>query len=163
MSNLIINQKIFSLGGEFWVTDEQENPRYRVKGSFLKIPKEFVISDEAGNPRARVIHKVFSFLPKFFVEIDGQQVATISKQLTLFKPKYTIDAGSVQVDGNIWDMNFEITRDGYPIGRIDKQWFSVRDKYMVEILNEADELLVLSLVLAIDYVKREEATANSTN
>lgn len=156
MSNLIINSKIFSLGGEFWVTDEAENPRYQVKGSFFKIPKEFHIYDEQGRDLAKVTHTIISLLPRFTLEIGGEQVATIQKKFSFFKPQYSIDAYGVEVVGNIWDMNFEIQRGSAVIGRIDKQW-SVRDKYRVEVLDSRDELLVLGLVLAIDYVKREKA------
>jgi uncharacterized protein YxjI len=162
MTKLIVNGKIFSLAGEFWVTDENENPRYQIKGSFLKIPKYFQILDENGQELARVTHKVFSLLPKFFLEINGQEVAVISKKISLFKPKYDIEAAGIQVSGNIWDMNFEILRKGQLIGRVDKQWLSLRDKYAIEITNPDDELLVLGLVMAIDYVKKAEATAASS-
>jgi len=156
MTILQVNGKIFSLGGEFWVEDEAGNEKYRVKGSFLKVPKEFTIYDNQGRPRARVIHKLVSLLPKFFLEIDGQTVATISKKISVFKPKYDIDLLGAKLVGNIWDMNFEIDKDGQAIGRIDKAWVSVRDKYRIEVLNDEDELLVLGLVLAINYVKKEE-------
>ncbi|MDR0298163.1 MAG: LURP-one-related family protein [Streptococcaceae bacterium] len=157
MSELLIQSKIFSLGGESWVTDASENEKYRVKGSFLKFPKEFVISDVHGAPRARVIHKMISIFPQFFLEIDGVQVAEISKKLSFFKPKYEINAEGVRVLGNIWDMSFEITRGAQVIGRIDKQWVSVRDKYRLEVFSEADELLILGIVLAINYVKQKES------
>ncbi|MDR0299242.1 MAG: LURP-one-related family protein [Streptococcaceae bacterium] len=163
MPKLIVNSKIFSLGGEMWITDGNETPLYSVKGSFLKIPKFFTIYDAAGNERAKVTHKVLSLLPKFFLEIDGQEAATISKRLTLFKAKYDVEAHDIQLNGNILDMNFEILRHGQVIGRIDKQWFSIRDKYMIEVENKEDELLVLSLVLAVDYVKREESNTGSTS
>ncbi|GBG97123.1 LURP-one-related/scramblase family protein [Lactococcus termiticola] len=156
MSMLEVNGKIFSLAGEFWVEDEAGNEKYRLKGSFLKVPKEFTIYDKDGKARARVVHKLVSLLPKFFLEIDGETVATITKKLSVFKPKYDIDALGIKLVGNIWDMNFEIQRNGQTLGRIDKAWVSIRDKYQIEVMNKADELLVLGLVLAIDYVKKEE-------
>ncbi len=156
MSNLIINAKMFSPGGEFWVTDESENPRYRVIGSFFKVPKEFHIYDVQGRHLAKVTHTVISLMPRFTLEICGQQVATIQKKFGFFQPKYSIDAYGVEVVGNVWGMNFEIQRGGAVIGRIDKQW-SMRDKYKVEVLDPRAELLVLGLVLAINYVKRQEA------
>ena len=162
MQILQISSKIFSLGGEMWITDEAGNARYSVKGSFLKIPKSFTIFDAQENPVAKVTHQVISLLPKFFLEINGQPAATISKRFSLLKPKYDIEAAGVTVEGNIWDMNFQILREGREIGRIDKQWLSVRDKYQIQVENPADELMVLGLVLAIDYVRREEDSANNS-
>jgi uncharacterized protein YxjI len=161
LSNLIINAKIFSPGGEFWVTDDAGNPRYQVIGSFLRIPKEFRIYDVQGRELARVTHTIVSLLPRFTLEIGGQQVAVIQKKPSFFQPKYSIDAYGVEVVGNIWDMNFEIQRGSAVVGRIDKQW-SVRDRYRVEVLDSRDELLVLGLVLAINYVKKERARRRAT-
>lgn len=160
MSNLIINEKIFSVSGEFWVTDQAGYPRYQVKGSFLKIPKEFRIYDSQGRDLARVTHTMISLMPRFTLEIGGVQVATIQKKFSFFKPKYSIDAYGVEVVGNVWGMNFEIQRGGAVIGRIDKRW-SIRDQYRVEVPDPRYELLVLGLVLAIDYVKRQEVGRRS--
>lgn len=161
MANLFVNGKIFSLGGEFWVEDEAGNEKYRVKGSFLKIPKSFHIYDHEGQDLAKVTHKVVSLLPKFTLEIGGAEVATIAKKFTLLKARYEVQAAGLDVRGNILDMNFEILRAGQVIGRVDKAWVSIRDKYQIEVLSPADELLVLGIVLAIDYVKREAAAAAS--
>ena len=56
-------------------------------------------------------------------------------------------------------MSFEIHLDGTAVGRVDKKWMAVRDKYAIEIERPEDELVVLGIVLAIDYVKRTEQAA----
>ncbi|MBV9723484.1 MAG: hypothetical protein JO082_16400 [Mycobacterium sp.] len=150
MSNLIINAKVFSLGGEFWVTDEAENPRYQVKGSLLRIPKQFHIYDEQGRDLAKVTHS--SIRPHFTLEIGGEHVAEVQQKFGFLMPRWSIDAHGVKVVGNIRTMNFEVQRGSAVIGRIDSQW-SVRHKHRVEVLDSHDELLVLGLVLAIDCVK----------
>ena len=162
MSSLIVNSKIFSLGGEMWVTDESGNHRYQVKGSFLKFPKQFRIYNMDGQELGKVMRKVISFLPKFYLEIGGSQVAVISQKFSLLKPKFDIEAMDVTVLGNIWEMNFEIKRKGMVIGRIDRKWFSIRNQYRIEVLSERDELLVLGLVLAINYVISANEANNTT-
>lgn len=44
-----------------------------------------------GNEVAFVKQKFISLLPKFFVFVNGEQVAEINKKFTLLKAKYTID------------------------------------------------------------------------
>ncbi|MDR2977802.1 MAG: LURP-one-related family protein [Streptococcaceae bacterium] len=156
MPKLIANAKIFSLGGEMWVTDENEKPRYTIKASFMKIPKHFTILDNEGNTRAVVTRKMLSMMPKFFLEVDGQEVATLSQKATLMRKKFEVEAKNIQLQGNIWDYSFEVLREGQLIGKIDKSWTSARDKYMIEIESQEDEVLVLGLVLAVNYVKAEE-------
>ncbi|MBO1305328.1 LURP-one-related family protein [Enterococcus sp. 669A] len=158
MRKLYIKQKVFSIGEKFTVTDEQQNPRYYVEGSFMKIPKTFRVEDEQGREISKITKKTISLLPKFFVEIDGQDMIEISKHLTFLKAHYSIDADGVSVDGNWWDMDFIVERNGRKIADINKRWVSWGDTYEVTILDEAYEHLVISLVIAIDRVKEDESS-----
>jgi len=87
MKKLYIKQKVFSIGEKFTVMDEQQNPRYYMEGSFMQIPKRFKILDEQRQPVAEITKKVFSLLPKFFVEVHGKEAIVLSKQLTFFRAK----------------------------------------------------------------------------
>ena len=159
MRRLFVDQKLWSLRERFTVNDEVGGPVYEVEGSLFQVPKQFTIRDLAGRERARVWKKPLSWLPRFYVEVEGVPVATIQKELTFFKPRYTIDGPGLAVAGDFWSMSFELLKDGVAIGRVDKKWMTVRDKYAVEIERDEDELVVLGVVLAIDYVKRTEQAA----
>ncbi|EFD2729025.1 hypothetical protein CQP62_005034, partial [Escherichia coli] len=105
MKQLYMKQKVFSLSGRFTVKDQQENDVYVVEGSFMKVPKTFTILNTERDVIAVITKKMFSFLPKFLVEVGGQEVLTIKKEFTFFKAKYSIDAAGIEVQGNWWDMN----------------------------------------------------------
>lgn len=79
MKKLYIKQKVFSIGEKFTVMDEQQKPRYFVEGSFMKIPKSFAIYDERQQQIGEVTKKVFSLLPKFFVEVHGEEAIVLEK------------------------------------------------------------------------------------
>lgn len=160
MRRLYVDQKLWSLRERFTVNDERGEPVYTVEGSLFQIPKQFTITDGADRERARVRKQPVSWLPRFFVEVDGVPVATIQKQFTFFRPRYTIEGPGLTVSGDFWDMSFELHKDGVAVGRVDKKW-TLRDKYAVEIERPEDELVVLGIVLAIDYVKRSEQSAAS--
>ena len=162
MHRLIVNQRLLSFRERFTVTDETGGPVYDVEGSLFQIPKQFTVRDLSGRERVRVRKKPLGWLPRFFVEVDGREVATIRKELTLLRPRYTVDGPGMAVAGDIWSMSFELRRDGVPIGRVDKKWLAVRDRYAIEIERDEDELLVLGVVLAIDYVKSVEAAGASS-
>ena len=159
MYRLYVDQKLLSLRERFTVNDEAGTPQFTVEGSLLKIPKEFWIRDLSGTDLARVWKQPVSWLPRFYLEIGGVQVATIRKEFTFLRSQYTIEGPGIEVSGDVWSMSFELSRAGVPIGRVDKKWMSVRDKYAIEIDSPADEVLVLGIVLAIDYVKRMESAA----
>ncbi|MEI5907992.1 LURP-one-related family protein [Bacillus spongiae] len=155
MRELYIKQKVFSLSEKFTVKNQQEKDVYYVEGSFMQIPKTFSIMNTTGDEVASITKKVVSFLPKFFVEVDGQEVVTIKKELSLFKARYTIEGAGIEVYGNWWDMDFQILQHGEIVGKVDKEWFSWGDSYKIEIIDKEMETTIISLVVAIDYVKAD--------
>jgi uncharacterized protein YxjI len=163
MRQLYIKQKVFSLSGKFSVKDEQENEVYFVEGSFMRIPKTFSIVDSASNAVALITKKTFSFLPSFFVEVNGQEAVTIKKEFSFLKARYSIDAAGMEVRGDWWDMDFEVYQNGEIIGAVSKKWFTWGDSYELQIANDGMEALLVSLVVAIDCAKADEAAASSVN
>lgn len=161
MKELYIKQKVFSLSEKFTIKDQQENDVYYVEGSFMKIPKTFSIMSTTRDEVALVTKKVFSFLPKFFVEVNGREVLTIKKEFSFFKAKYTIDSADIEVQGNWWDMDFQVLQQGEVIGQVNKEWFTWGDSYKVQILNEEMEAIIIAFVVAIDCVKADEASSSS--
>lgn len=159
MKKLYVKQKIMSLRGKFTVMDEKQNDVYTVEGSFMQIPKTYSIFNVKHDEVAVISKKLFSWLPKFFVNVDGSEVLTIKKDFTLFKQSYSIEAAGIDVTGNWWDMNFEVYRNGEVIGQVRKKWLSWGDSYEVQVLNEDMEIIIISIVIAIDCVKADQATA----
>ena len=161
MKQLYIKQKVFSLSGKFTVKDQQEKDIYYVEGSFMKVPKTFSIMNTAREEIALITKKVLSFLPKFFVEVNGQEVLTIKKEFTFFKARYTIDAAEIEVHGNWWEMDFQVLQHGEVVGIVSKEWFTWGDSYKVQIVDEEMETIIIALVVAIDCVKADQASASS--
>jgi len=163
MQKLYLAQNIWSMRGKFVISDEQGRPVYRVVGSLFKFAKHFDILNLDGSVAATVTKAPISWLPRFDLTISGRSVATIQKRWSLFKPRYELSAAGVTVIGDFWDMNFELRRNGQLIGKVAKRWFSLGDKYELTVASEEDDLLVVGLVLAIDYVKRQAAAAASAS
>lgn len=161
MRQLYMKQKVFSLNGQFTVKDEQQQDAYYVEGSFMKIPKTFSIYDTRRNEVALITKKTFSFLPQFFVDVNGKQVLTIKKEFSFFKAKYTIDAAGMEVQGDWWDMDFDVLQHGEVIGSVSKEWFTWGDSYQITIYQENLEEIMIGLVVAIDCVKADEAASSS--
>lgn len=161
MKQLYIKQKVFSLSEKFTVKDEQGQDQYFVEGSFFRIPKTFSIFDSGRQEIGVITKKTFSFLPTFFVGVDGKEEVVIKKELTFLKPRYAIEAEGIDVQGNWWEMTFDILRHGEVIGSVRKEWLTWGDTYQVNILDETMEHLVVSLVIAIDCVKADQAAAAS--
>ncbi|MBR8644183.1 LURP-one-related family protein [[Brevibacterium] frigoritolerans] len=161
MRQLYIKQKVFSLSGKFTVKDQQEKDIYYVEGSFMQVPKTFSIMNTARDEVALITKKVFSFLPKFLVEVNGREVLTIKKEFSFLKARYTIDTAGIEVHGNWWDMDFQVLQHGQIVGKVCKEWFTWGDSYKVQIIDEEMETIITALVVAIDCVKADQAAASS--
>ncbi|PFG03362.1 LURP-one-related family protein [Bacillus sp. es.034] len=161
MRQLYIKQKVFSLSEKFTVKDQEEKDTYYVEGSFMRVPKTFSIMNTSREEVALITKKVFSFLPKFFVEVNGQEVLTIKKEFSFLKARYSIDAAGIEVQGNWLDMDFQVLHNGRVVGEVGKEWFSWGDSYRVQILDEKMETIIIALVIAIDCVKADQAAASS--
>jgi len=155
-----MKQKVLSLRGRFSIQDQQEQDVYLVEGSFMKLPKTFSISTVEGEEVAVITKKMLSLLPKFFIEVDGETL-TIEKSFTFFKDRYTIDAADLEIDGDWWDMDFEIKRHGEVVGSVEKKWFTFGDSYEIQVFDPEIEKILIALVVAIDCVKEDEESSSS--
>ncbi|MFB1050386.1 LURP-one-related/scramblase family protein [Paraliobacillus sp. JSM ZJ581] len=159
MNKLYVKQKVFSLGGKFTVKDQSDQDKYVIEGSLFSVPKTFTIKDTTENVIGKITKKAFSFLPKFFVEVDGEEMITIQKEFSFFKSRYRIDAREIKVQGDWWDKKFEVISRGEVVAQVNEKWFTWGDTYEVTVIDEALEHIIISLVIAIDFVKQQENTA----
>ena len=84
---LLFKQRIFSWFDSYDIYDEEQQPRYHVKG-VMSLGHRLQIYDRDGNMLGEIKEKAFSFLPKFTMYIDGEEVGTIQKELTFLRPKF---------------------------------------------------------------------------
>lgn len=158
---LIIQQKVFSWTDRFRVWDEDGQDRYYVEGEFFSFGKRLHITDPSGQEVALVQQKVLSFLPRFFVLVNGVQVAEIVKEFSFLHPHYTIDGLGWDVEGDFLAHSYSITREGQEIVTIHKEWLTWGDCYTLDIASAEDTVTALAVVLAIDCVQAEQAAASS--
>jgi len=150
---LYMKQKIFSWNDKFSVYDANGEEHYFVEGELFSWGKKLHVYDRVRREAAFVRQELFTFLPKFIVSIGGQDIAEIVKEFTFFKPKYRIDGLGWEIDGDFWDHEYEIKKNGRTIVSLSKEWFTWGDCYELDIENPEDEIVALAVVLAIDCVQ----------
>ncbi|PKM63885.1 MAG: hypothetical protein CVU96_05635 [Firmicutes bacterium HGW-Firmicutes-20] len=160
---LYIKQKVFSFNDKFTVKDETGTDRYFVEGEIFTLGKKLHVYDVNHTERIFLQQKVWTFLPRFFVFVDGLQVAEIVKEFTFLKPVYSILGLDWEVIGNFWAHDYEIINQGHVVVNIKKEWLTWGDTYVLDIPDQRDELNALAVVLAIDAVmSQQRAAANSS-
>ncbi len=156
----LVREKIFAIGDDFWVTDEQGSQVYLVDGKALRLRETFELKDTSGQIVAVVRKKLLSLHDGMNIERDGQVIATVRK--ALFSPlrhRSTVElAGGEQLEavGNVLDKEFEIRGNGGVLAQISRSWFRLRDTYGVDIAPGQDDALILSVAVCLDRIHHDE-------
>lgn len=150
---LLFKQRFFSWFDSYDIYDEAGNTMFVVKGE-LAWGHLLRIYDSNGEEVGYIKQKVLTFLPKFEMYIGGAYAGCISKEFTLFRPKFNIDYNGWHVEGDWFEWDYTICdASGYSIATVSKELWNWTDTYMIDVHNQQDAVYVLMLVLAIDAEK----------
>ena len=143
------------------VKDSMGEDKYFVKGEAFSWGKKLHVYDRSGREVAFVRQKLWSFLHRYMVSVNGTDVAEIVREFTFLRPKYSIIGPGWEVDGSFWEHDYEVTENGRPIVSIRKEWMTWGDTYELDIADTGNEVMALAVVLAIDCVLDAQQNANS--
>jgi uncharacterized protein YxjI len=158
-----VREKLFSIGDDFWVTDEQGSQVFLVDGKALRLRETFELKDSSGRIVATIRKKLLSFRDGMNIERDGQVIATVKK--AIFSPLHhrsmveLPDGSELEAVGNILDKEFEIRWNGSVLAQISRSWFRLRDTYGVDIAPGQDDALILSVAVCLDRIHHDEEEA----
>ena len=150
---LLFKQRMFSWFDSYDIYNEAGDTVYTVRGR-LSWGHCLKIFDPLGNEVGTVQEKIFTFLPRFEMYVGSCYAGCISKEFTLFRPRFRIDYRGWQVDGDFMEWNYRIRDDaGRSVAAVSKQLFNWTDTYVIDVQDPRDALGALMLVLAIDAEK----------
>ena len=156
---LYMKEKLFSFHDRFTIQDENGWDKYFVEGELFSLGKKLHLLSARGDEVAFIRQELLTLMPRFTVTVAGREIAQIRKEFTFFFQRYVIDGLGWEIDGDVWAHDYEIRKNGRIIVRITKEWLTWGDSYVLDILDPADELVALAVVLTIDCVA--EASRNN--
>jgi uncharacterized protein YxjI len=122
----------------------------------LRARDTVVIKDTDGKELFKLQKRLLRARDTMAIERGGDKVATVRKAfVTPLRDRFTVDlegGGDMEVEGNILDHEYQITRGGIPVANISKRWFRVRDSYGVAVVGGQDDALVLAVTVCIDHL-----------
>ena len=150
---LLFKQRFFSWFDSYDIYDENENTLFTVKGQ-LAWGHCLKVFDAYGREVGTVKERIFTFLPKFEIYLGNNYVGCISREFSLFKPKYNIDFNGWHIEGDFFEWDYTIANaSGNAVATISKQLFRWTDTYVIDVYQPSDALCALMFVLAIDAEK----------
>jgi uncharacterized protein YxjI len=154
-----VREKLFSIGSDFWITDDRGDRVFLVDGKALSLRQTFELKDASGQILAAVHKKLIAIRDTMEIEHDGQ-VATVRK--ALISPLHhrsaveLADGSQLEAVGSILDKEFDILAGGQPIAHISRSWFRIRDTYGVDIAPGQNDALILSIAVCLDRIHHDE-------
>jgi uncharacterized protein YxjI len=156
-----LHQALLSVSGDAWIEDSDGNRLFEVDGKAFALGRTLDLLDRNGAVLYTLHQPVMSFRPKFEISREGGVVATIEKALlALFGDRYSIELAdgsmTLEAKGDFLDHEFTISRDGVEVIQASRSWFSMHDTYGVQVADEFDSPLALTMVIAIEQMEHQE-------
>ena len=150
---LLFKQRFFSWLDSYDIYNECGDTVYTVQGK-LSWGHRLHVLDQHGRHIATLQEKVLTFLPKFDIYIGDHYVGCIRKELSFFKPRFTVECNGWDIRGDFFEWDYDIVSpQGSVIATVSKELFRWTDTYVIEVGNPQNALLALMVVLAIDAEK----------
>jgi uncharacterized protein YxjI len=159
-----INQQAFSFTSKFSVMNEQMEEVFRIEGEFMSFKNRLHLLDMRGNEILYTEKEIFTFLPRYTIyQPGGVAIASINQKFAFFKPVFQVFEGNdiLHVEGDFWGHNFTILKNGQNIASITKEYFTIGDKYVIDIGDEDKDLLYLFIVIVVDQAAEAARRRNS--
>jgi uncharacterized protein YxjI len=152
----LLREKLLSLGDDFWIENDSGERIFKVDDKVLRARDTVIIKDTDGKELYKLQKRLLRARDTMAIERGGDKVATVKKAfVTPVRDRFTVDlegGGDLDVEGNILDHEYQITRGGVPVANISKRWFRIRDSYGVAVVAGQDDALVLAVTVCIDHL-----------
>jgi uncharacterized protein YxjI len=127
----------------------------------LRLRDTLVFEDRQGKKLCQIQERWLPIKETMEIEDpDGKQIAVVKKALIApLRDKWDVKVkGSPDLDvqGNIFDLEYKIKQGRKKVAEISKKWFRLTDTYGVEIESGQNDILILAIAVAIDMMAHDE-------
>jgi len=156
----LVREKLFSIGDDFWVTDEPGNKVFLVDGKALRIRETFELKDASGAVVATIRRHMLTVHDSMDIERDHAVIATVRK--ALISPLHhrsvisLAGGGELEAVGNVIDKEFEIRWGREVVAVVSRSWFRMRDTYGVDVAPGQDDALMIAIAVCLDRIHHDE-------
>ena len=161
----ILKERIFSLRESYYIRTEQGDNFLEVNGRLISLRDKLTLRDPQGNVAATLTKHLIALRPTYTIARPGQPDATVKKDfINILREGFSVDmAGGLpdlRIQGDIFEHDYSIARQGVTIAQDAKKWISLRDSYVVDVAEGEDPVLLLACAIVVDRITHEEEDEN---
>ena len=155
-----MREKLVSIGDDYWIEDAAGSRAFKVNGKALRLRQTLLIEDPSGHELLRIQERKLRIRDTMEIEDpDGHTVATVKKaMISPLRDRYKVGvAGGDELDvqGNIVDHEYEISRGRDKVAQVSKRWFRFADTYGVEVDPGENPVLMLAIAVVVDSLSHD--------
>ena len=146
---LYVSEKLFSIHNRYFIKDGYGNDVYEISSRALSIGEKTTVSDMRGNQIAYIERELLHLAPVYNAYINNTFAFRITKRFHLIKNEYNLSNG-YHVKGDFLSLDFTISNENNrTIASVDHKLFTIGDKYEIDIMDESQINIILSIIVAI--------------
>ncbi len=159
-----LRDKLFNANETVIIQNDQGLNVYQVEPPVISLGDSLIVNNVQGQRLGRIDRRILSLNPTYILSKNGQRAAEISRDVlnavfqgvtgTNTGDSYNVELadGSAPyvVRGDIFDLNYNVSRNGTVVADIYKPPFSLDNRYFVEIIPGQDTVLILEMVIALN-------------
>ena len=133
------------------------------KGKFFSISSSQTLFDQLGNELLKIKRKYLTILPACkLLCADGSEWLIKKRFWPFWTSRFSITgpAGDLEINGNLWQHEYQISQGNKTLAVVSKAWFSWSDTYGVEIFEPALTAQLLAAVIVIDRIQHSGRNSN---
>lgn len=153
----LVKQKLFCLGDDFVIKDDQGAERFSVDGkAFTLLREKLAFLDAQKREVALIREKLVALTPSYEIVRDGKVTAVVKKDfINVFRLGFTVDVpgpDDLEATGSLLEHEYTFRRGGRVVAEVSKRWFSFTDTYGVDVAQGEDDVLILASTVVIDMI-----------
>lgn len=160
MPRFRMSQDWISLGRDYTVEDENGDTFLRFDGHMLAIGNKLSIYDRDGNKVGLIDQRLLSWGPTYEIYRDGKRVAVMKKSFfELFGCSFSIDVpgpDDLTAKGDFFEHEYHFYQGDQDVARVSKSFFSLKDRYGIDISPIVDPVIILAGAAVIDLCCHEK-------
>ena len=152
-----IRQNLISIGDDFWIENAEGKKVFKVDGKVLRIRKTLVFEDANGKKLAQIQERLLAIKDTMAIEdANGDQIAVIKKALIApLRERWSVNVKGgpdLDVQGDFLNHEYSIKQGRTKVAEVSKKWLKLTDTYGVEVEPGQNDILILSIAVAIDMM-----------
>ena len=152
-----MQQRMFSIGQDFWIENDRGQKVFKVDGKAIRIRGTLIFEDARGQELYKIQERIARVRDTMNIEDGrGRPAAKVHNALiTPLRDRWQIDipgGQNLSTQGNILNHEYRIERGRQTIATVSRKWFRIRDSYGVEVAPGEDAALMLAITVVIDMM-----------